>query len=105
MRSFRRFTARRGIPSTIITDNGGTFKPAKNFFAGKRITWHFNLEKALWWGGFFERLVKSTKRCLKKTLETAKLTYEELLTATVEVEMILISRPLSYISTEDFEGG
>jgi hypothetical protein len=48
MRSFRRFTARRGIPSTIITDNGGTFKPAakeittilthpdvKKFFAGK----------------------------------------------------------------------
>ena len=116
MRSFRRFTARRGIPPTIITDNGGTFKPAakeittilthpdvKKFFAGKRITWHFNLEKAPWWGGFFERLVKSMKRCLKKTLGTAKLTYEELLTATVEVEMILNSRPLSYISTEDFE--
>ena len=25
MRSFRRFTARRGMPSTIITDNGRTF--------------------------------------------------------------------------------
>jgi hypothetical protein len=116
IRSFRRFTARRGIPSTIITDNGGTFKPAareitsvlahpdvKKFFAGKRIRWHFNLEKAPWWGGFFERLVKSTKRCLKKSLGTAQLTYEELLTATVEVEMILNSRPLSYVSTEDLE--
>ena len=75
----------------------------RKFFAGRRITWHFNLEKAPWWGGFFERLVKSTKRCLKKTLGTAKLTYEELLTATAEVEMILNSRPLSYISTEDVE--
>jgi hypothetical protein len=61
------------------------------------------LEKAPWWGGFFERLVKSTKRCLKKTLGTAKLTYEELLTTTAEVEMILSSRPLSYIFTEDVE--
>ena len=116
MRSFRRFTARRGTPSTIITDNGGTFKPAakeiinalnhpdvKRFFAGRRTTWHFNLERAPWWGGFFERLVKSTKRCLKKTLGSAKLTYEELLTATAEVEMILNSRPLSYISSEDVE--
>lgn len=116
MRSFRRFTARRGIPSTIVSDNGGTFKPAsreitsilnhpdvKQFFAGRRITWIFNLAKAPWWGGFFERLVKSTKRCLKKTIGGAKLTYEELLTVTAEVEMILNSRPLSYVSTEDLD--
>ncbi|XP_028397211.1 uncharacterized protein LOC114521021 [Dendronephthya gigantea] len=116
MRSFRRFTARRGIPTTIVSDNGGTFKSAsreirdilrhpdvKRFFTGMKVTWSFNLAKAPWWGGLFERLVKSTKRCLKKTIGGARLTYEELLTVVAEVEMILNSRPLSYVSTEDLE--
>ena len=57
--------------------------------------WTFNLEKAPWWGGVFERLVKSVKRCLKKTIRGARLTYEELLTVISEVEMILNCRPLS----------
>ena len=63
----------------------------------------FQLGKGPLVGGFFERLVKSTKRCLKKALGTAQLTYKELLTATVEVKMILNSLPLSYVSTEDLE--
>ena len=58
----------------------------------------FNLEKAPWWGGVFERLVKSVKRCLKKTISGARLTYEELLTVIIEVEMILNCR-LKRIST------
>ena len=65
--------------------------------------WTFNLEKAPWWGGIFERLVRSMKRCLKKTIGGARLTYEELLTVVVEVEMILNCRPLSYVSSEDPE--
>ena len=51
-------------------------------------------------GGVFERLIKSTKRCLRKIIGQAKLTYDELLTAIVEVEMVINSRPLSY---DDFE--
>ena len=65
--------------------------------------WTFNLEKAPWWGGVFERLVRSVKRCLKKTISGARLTYEELLTVVIEVEMILNCRPLSFVSSEDFE--
>ena len=116
LRSFRRFTARRGSPSVIVSDNGSTFKPAsqqimammtdpsvRQYLAMERMQWRFNLEKAPWWGGFFERLVKSVKRCLKKTIGGAKLTYEELLTVVVEAEAILNSRPLSYVSTEDLE--
>ena len=48
-------------------------------------------------------MVRSTKRCLKKTIVRAVLTYDELLTALTEVEMILNSRPLPYVSTEDIE--
>ena len=65
--------------------------------------WKFNVEKAPWTGGIFERMVKSMKRCLKKIIGKAVLSYDELLTAVTEVEMILNSRPLSYISTEDIE--
>ena len=54
-------------------------------------------------GGLFERMVRSMKRCLKKTIGGAKLTYEKLMTVTVEVEMILNSRPLSFVSSEDVD--
>ena len=116
LNSFRRFTARRGFPVKLISDNGKTFKSAakviskilthhdvKQHFSGLHVTWSFNLERAPWWGGFFERMVKSVKRCLKKTIGNATLSYDELLTAVAEVEMVLNSRPLSFVSTEDKE--
>ena len=55
------------------------------------------------WGFFFERMVRSVKRCLKKISQSAHLTYEELLTVFLEVEAVLSSRCLSYVSTEDLE--
>jgi len=116
LRCFKRFTARRGVPLRMISDNGKTFKSAaksistmlrdsvvQGHSAGKGVQWSFNLEKAPWWGGLFERLIKSTKRCLKKTIGQARITYDELLTVVTEVEMILNSRPLTYVSTEDSE--
>jgi hypothetical protein len=69
----------------------------------KRIEWSFNTLKAPWQGGFFERLVKSVKRCLKKILGKACVTYEELLTILTEIECVLNPRPLTYVSTEDLE--
>ena len=49
-------------------------------------------------------MVKSTKkRCLRKIVGWAKLNYDELLTAVTEVESIINSRPLSYITSEDLE--
>lgn len=76
LRSFRHFTARRGTPSRMISDNGKTFKcastviagilessEARNYFTQVHVEWQFNLEKAPWWGGIFERMVKSAKRC------------------------------------------
>ena len=75
----------------------------KSEFKTKRLTWRFNLERAPWWGGFFERMVRSVKRCLRKVLGNAKLTFDELNTVLVEVEGTLNSRPLTD-AFEDFEG-
>ena len=61
------------------------------------------MPKAPWWGGVFERLIRSVKRCLKKTIGQAKLTQDELLTAVVEVESVLNSRRLSYLTSDDLD--
>ena len=51
-------------------------------------------------GGFFERMIKSTKRCLKKSMKLYKLTYEAMTTIIAEIEAVLNSRPLTYIQTD-----
>lgn len=58
------------------------------------------MERAAWWGGFWERLVRSTKTCLKKILQRASLKFEELQTVLAEVEAILNSRPLTYVFSD-----
>lgn len=40
--------------------------PDKRGLEYERIEWKLNLERALWWGRFFERMVASVKDCLRK---------------------------------------
>ena len=54
-------------------------------------------------GGAFERLIQSTKRCLHKLIARAHLSFDELLTMITEIEAVLNSRPLSYVSGEDID--
>ena len=48
-------------------------------------------------------MVRSTKQCLRKMIFQAKFTYDELLTTIIEVEAIINSRPLTYLSDNDQE--
>lgn len=72
IRNFRRFVARRGTPCKVISYNAQTFvsfaKKLSTLFEIPEVTdhlstkgfeWSFNLQKAPWWGGFFERLIGS----------------------------------------------
>ena len=80
----------------MISNNGKTFEVAakvirdvvsspkvQQYFEGIGIEWRFNVPKGPWWEGLFERLVRLTKRCLRKALGQAKLSYDELLTALI----------------------
>lgn len=112
--AFRRFTSRRGVPTRLLSDNAKTFKAAakevklisrseevQRYFATMGVTWQFIIEKVPWQGGFWERLVQSTKRCLKKNLGRTSLTFEELRTILVEIEATLNNRPLMYLYDDE----
>ena len=114
--AFRRFTSRRGLPATLMSDNGKTFrgsskeivkiarsKEVLRYLAINGVSWRFIVEKAPWWGGFWERLIQSVKRCMKKSLGRTTLSYDELNTLLVEVESVINSRPLTYV--EDDQDG
>jgi len=75
----------------------------KRYLADVGVEWTFNLEKAPWWDGIFKRLVQSVKRCLRKIIGQAKFTYDEFNTALIEVEGIINSRPLTFITSDDLE--
>ncbi|GFX06642.1 integrase catalytic domain-containing protein [Trichonephila clavipes] len=71
--------------------------------ADKGIHWKFIIERAPWWGGFYERLVKTIKDPLRKILSRALLTFEELSTILSEIEVIVNHRPLTYVENDPGE--
>ena len=97
-----RFKGRRGTPALIVSDNGKTFKDSRvqSYCQREGVKWRFNVEAAPWWGGFFERMVKSVKLSLKKCLRNARLNFVELSTTLIETEAVLNSRPLTYVYDE-----
>ena len=106
---FRKFCARRGTPRIVVSDKGKTFKASNtllrkllnekefgDYLEARHTIWKFNIEMTPWWGGHFERMKGSVKRCLRKVLGNAKLSFDELGTVIAEVESTMNSRPLTY---------
>ncbi|XP_054706599.1 uncharacterized protein LOC129216409 [Uloborus diversus] len=117
--ALRRFLARRGNCKVIYSDNAKTFKRARKeiedlskiisdkllsqFLTKERIVWKNIIERAAWWGGFYERLVKSVKDCLRKIVGKALLNFEEMSTLLTEIETVLNLRPLTYVYNDNSE--
>lgn len=109
--SLRRFIARRGRPSTIYSDNGTNFTGADSALKRlnwqtiesstsgvKPLQWKFIPPTAAWWGGWWERLIRSVKSLLLRVLGNSSVNFEELSTILCDVEAQINSRPLTYIS-------
>ncbi|UYV81289.1 hypothetical protein LAZ67_20000671 [Cordylochernes scorpioides] len=64
------------------------------------VKWKFNPPAAPHFGGAWERLIKSVKKCLPATLNEVNPKYTTLLTALKSAENIINSRPLTYVSSD-----
>ena len=113
IKSFKRFIARRGRPQKVYSDNGRSFVAAAtwlraimkdermhDYLSRHHITWQFNLSRAPWWGGQFERLVGLVKQALYKSIGGANLTWSELEEVILDAEIALNNRPLSYVEED-----
>ena len=112
-RCLKRLIARRGRPEKIYSNNGKTFVAAarwlckimkeevfNDFWAKYSIRWQFNLSRAPWWGGQFERMVGLVKQVFHKTVGGANLKWDELQDVLLNCEIVLNNRPLRYVEDD-----
>ena len=100
---FRIFVATRGAPKQMISDNARNFevtskllkKPMMVFNAENGVNWRFITECSPWMGGFWERMVQSVKKALKKSMDRAVVSTRALQVVLKEVEATLNRRPLT----------
>ncbi|KAK6761280.1 hypothetical protein RB195_022368 [Necator americanus] len=112
----RRFFARRGVPVSITSDNSPTFTLGKTvlkdcrrnirsdptisrMICEREIEWRYITPHAPWQGGVYERLIRSVKLALYKTLRKKTPSYEELSTVVIKIEAMLNTRPLLYVDS------
>ncbi|UYV84066.1 hypothetical protein LAZ67_X001042, partial [Cordylochernes scorpioides] len=115
IQDLRKFIARRGRPTVIYSDNGTNFVGANNALRAlnwkkivldqnlHKINWKFIPPTAAWWGGWWERLIRSIKDLLVRILGHSSVYYEEMSTILCDVDATINSRPLTYIH-EDSDG-
>jgi len=102
--AFRRFAALKRVPDVVYSDNG------RNLVGGQRILesylgpvapkWKFICPRSPWWGGWWERLVRSVKNGIRKTIGKQCLTKTEFETCLCEVAASINSRPLTFVGTD-----
>lgn len=96
--SLQRFSARRGIPNTLWSDNATNFVGAKNvlerFCQSINLKWKFIPPRSPHHGGIWESAVKAGKKHLIAVTRNSLFDAEQLTTLLTQIEAILNSRPL-----------
>ena len=111
--SLKQAIARRGRPTKIYSDNFSAFVAASKwlkylmreekvhaFLAKHHIKWQFNLSKAPWWGGQLGRIVGLIKQSLYKVMGKSTLSWEDLESLLLDVEITLNNRPHEYVDDD-----
>ncbi|XP_071033034.1 uncharacterized protein, partial [Parasteatoda tepidariorum] len=116
--TLKRFFSRRGKSSTLYSDNATNFvgsnnelqqllslvknpdKSLCNYMSHENIKWKFLPPRSPNFGGLWEAAVRSLKYHLKRVVGYKKLTYEDFLTVTTQIESVLNSRPLTPLSSD-----
>ena len=110
LRSWKRFIVRRRrrrryIPTMakpLLAPKSGSNKlcVTRRHLAHENIKRQFNLSRAAWWGGQFERLIGLVITALNKTIGCGMLTWTELCEVVLDVEIALNNRPLCYVEDD-----
>ncbi|CAL8083424.1 unnamed protein product [Orchesella dallaii] len=108
--ALERFVEKFRRPSIIYSDNGTNFRGADNLFRKidwnmlekeentSKITWKFNPVTSSWWGGWWERLIRTAKDLLRKTVGKQSLSFVELNVLLISIAEVMNGRPLTYVS-------
>lgn len=112
IQSLKRFIYQFGRPNTIMSDNGTNFVGTANLLKAinkeefkkacdvEKISWEIIPPAAPWWGGFWERMVRSVKEPLRRMLGNSIVTNDQLKAVLMEVVSVINDRPLTTV-TED----
>lgn len=118
--AFDRFSGRRGLCRTLLSDNGTQMVGAarimrqdlqawrgvdvQQVIADQGVDWQFITPAAPHHGGLWEAAVKSAKKHLLRVIGKQSLPYDSLQTLLVRIEACLNSRPLTVIYDDPTDG-
>ncbi|KAG1655032.1 putative ATP-dependent RNA helicase DDX56 [Nymphon striatum] len=111
--SFMRFVNLYGTPTHLYSDNARTFLKGgelieqmtesdefKSSFVNSSIK-HLTIPLySPWVGACWERLIRTIKVCLNKTIGRSKLSYFDMLAVISDIGHVINSRPLTYINSD-----
>ena len=109
-----RFCNRFGIPRIVYSDNAKSFISGGNIlsevflsdmfkskFEPYKIEFRLNPIYSPWYGSTWERLIKTVKSCINKTIGKQKLAYFNFITLISDIQATMNNRPLTYSSNND----
>ena len=111
IQAFKRFTNLYGVPEALYSDNAKSFvasgKILSDILTSSEFTDHLQKDcikhitipmYAAWVGATWERMLRTIKSCLHKSIGRSSQSYFDLLTVLSDIERAINARPLTYKS-------